>query len=69
MNGAVIEDIKSILTKKPDWTIGFIFRRGNSVAKELAKMALRMEGKCCWSKEGPIEIYSIINREMLCNDL
>lgn len=38
------------------------------MAHELAKMALRMEVECCWIKEGPIEIYSIINREMLCND-
>lgn len=50
-------------------TVEFIYRERNSMAHELAKKGLRMEGEWCWIEEEPIDIEAIVSREMLCNDL
>ncbi|KAF5477664.1 hypothetical protein F2P56_004283 [Juglans regia] len=65
----LFDDMRSRLVHRQDWSVEFIYRKGNSVAHELAKRALRMEGACCWIEEGPIEIVDIVKREMLCNNL
>ncbi|KAF5470133.1 hypothetical protein F2P56_010667 [Juglans regia] len=41
------DDMRSRLVHRQDWSVEFIYREGNSVAHELVKRAVRIEGKCC----------------------
>lgn len=68
MDGAIVEDIRCVLTKRLDWEFGFIFREGNRIAHELAKRALQTEGECCSIEDGLTEINSIVIKEMICNE-
>ncbi|KAG7941873.1 hypothetical protein I3843_16G069700 [Carya illinoinensis] len=59
----LFKDMRGRLLNRPDWSVQFIHREGNSVAYELAKRVLRIEGEWCWIEEGPAEIASLITRD------
>ncbi|XP_042965403.1 uncharacterized protein LOC122299302 isoform X2 [Carya illinoinensis] len=51
--GSLIEDIRSVLANRPDWSIQFTYGEMNNVAHGLAKKALSIEGKKFLIEEVP----------------
>ncbi|XP_042980190.1 uncharacterized protein LOC122310360 [Carya illinoinensis] len=65
----MFKDMRGRLLNRIDRSVMFIHRERNSVAHELAKRALRIEGEWCWIEEGPTEIVSLIIKEKPCSNV
>ncbi|KAF5456943.1 hypothetical protein F2P56_021090 [Juglans regia] len=52
-HGQMIEDIKQVLSERPNWKIQYVPREGNRATHKLARFALQYEEEIVWIEEGP----------------
>ncbi|XP_042942698.1 uncharacterized protein LOC122276868 [Carya illinoinensis] len=64
--GSLVEDIRSVLANRSDWSIQFAYREKNNVALSLAKEVLRLEEKKVWTEEVQICIAACLGKDKHC---
>ncbi|XP_042973059.1 uncharacterized protein LOC122304861 [Carya illinoinensis] len=68
-HGQLIEDVKSVLKNRKQWSVLHVNRVCNSVAHDLAKSALFVEEERVWMEDHPQELLKAVNFDKLCNSV
>lgn len=64
----MIDDLREMFVNRKTRRLQHIYKEGNKVAHEVAKLAMIYTEEKIWIEESPIEVFSFVLHDKVCND-
>ncbi|XP_041011325.1 uncharacterized protein LOC121255104 [Juglans microcarpa x Juglans regia] len=67
--GQWTKDMQQIMKYNQAWRLNFAYRSANKAAHTAAKLAIRNVRETIWLEEGPLEVLTIVQEDLLMYDV